>query len=70
MSALAWCRPLAAGALALVLWLAARPAAAIQEIRIGVLSHRGTDLTEPDEPQVRIAHEGRSHRPTGTSRIG
>ena len=45
MFALAWCRPLAAGALALVLWLAARPAAAIQEIRLGVLSHRGTDLT-------------------------
>ena len=27
------------------LWFAAGSAAAIQEIRIGVLSHRGTDLT-------------------------
>ena len=39
------CRHLAAWALALGLWFAAGSAAAIQEIRIGVLSHRGTDLT-------------------------
>ncbi|MGB8145708.1 MAG: PhnD/SsuA/transferrin family substrate-binding protein [Chromatiaceae bacterium] len=46
MLALARCRgTLAAWALALGLWMAASPAAAIQEIRIGVLSHRGTDLT-------------------------
>jgi two-component system sensor histidine kinase TtrS len=31
--------------LALVLWLIAAPAGAIQEIRIGVLSHRGSELT-------------------------
>jgi two-component system sensor histidine kinase TtrS len=31
--------------LALVLWLVALPGQAIQEIRIGVLSHRGSDLT-------------------------
>lgn len=31
--------------LALVLWLVALPGQAIQEIRVGVLSHRGSDLT-------------------------
>lgn len=45
MLSLARCRPLAARLLALGLWLAASPATAIQEIRIGVLSHRGPDLT-------------------------
>ncbi len=45
MFSLAWCRHRAARLLVLGLWMAASPAAAIQEIRIGVLSHRGTDLT-------------------------
>ena len=34
------------------------------------LGHRRADLAQPDEPQVRAAHAGRSHRPTGTSAIG
>ncbi len=56
------CRHLAAWALALGLWFAAGSAAAIQEIRIGVLSHRGTDLTlahwQPTADYLATALEG------------
>lgn len=45
MSSLAWCRRLVVRLLALGLWMVATSTEAIQEIRIGVLSHRGTELT-------------------------